>query len=231
MPPSTWSANSSFRRRNPSNQASQYVSNHRLKKYNNRNQNGYSSNDPVDNSQHQFETTNDSEVNSYKNQFELTIRESEEEETQNKNSNFNHGNDVIEQIDEKVETTINKDNRFKDFGFTITSSLHGNGIYVSKIRHGCDAEQNYYLKPATKIFKINNYDCTKIDLAQANKILTNEQSMNSSIKLVISKRPKNVLLNEEITEKRNHSSSLEDKLNGMGLQNSYGMSTGRATAL
>lgn len=187
VPPSTWSANASFRRRNQNFQQSPYVSNGRLKKFSNgtKNSNGFSSGESSENGSYNYRDEKTSEcsgsesdtnqnenvkssANSFKNNFELTIRESEEEDSSRNSTNLKnydnvneesngHNAEIIEQIDEKVEVLINKDHRFKDFGFSIAESLHGNGIYISKIRTGSHAEQNFYLKPNTKIFKVIFY--------------------------------------------------------------------------
>jgi hypothetical protein len=49
--------------------------------------------------------------------------------------------------------------------------------------------------------KINNFDCTKLDSIQVNKILQNEQNICNSIKLVVSKKPKNILLTSNSEDK------------------------------
>ncbi|CAF0768783.1 unnamed protein product [Brachionus calyciflorus] len=234
VPPSTWSANASFRRRNQVFQSSPHTSNNRIKKTNviNGSKNSFH-NEMSDNFRDdctEADSPSDNKLNIYKNNIELTIRESEEEDdtaSSLSNSlknydNVNQNEDNIE--DEKLEITINKDNINNDFGFSIIDSIHGNGIFVHRIRNGTNAEQNFFLRPKTKIFKINNYDFTKIDINQALKILSSEQAISSNLKLVISKKPKNVMLNED--KKTQH---LDEKLNS--IQNPYAINSSRATAL
>lgn len=62
--------------------------------------------------------------------------------------------ELLEQIDDKVEVTVAKDFKFKDFGFTVADSVFGQGVYVNKVRAGSQAEQNLYLKSNTKIYKV-----------------------------------------------------------------------------
>jgi hypothetical protein len=66
---------------------------------------------------------------------------------------------------------------------------------------------------------------------QANKILLNEQLASNTLKLVVSKNPKNVILTEENNERKapfSPSMTWEEKNN---MQNSYAISSSRATAL
>lgn len=75
------------------------------------------------------------------------------------NGKSHHLTDSAQQIvDDKVEITVAKDDRYQDFGFNLSKSLHGNGIYVDKIRLGSPAENNFYLKPNTKLFKVNKHN-------------------------------------------------------------------------
>lgn len=103
---------------------------------------------------------NDSKVNAFKTNLELTIRESEEEEDTTGSfcsSAINYDNinqNEENQEDDKIEITLNKDSNQKDFGFSVTDSVHGNGIFVNQIKKGTAAERNFFLKPKTKIYKV-----------------------------------------------------------------------------
>lgn len=111
--------------------------------------------DSIDN-----DISNEPKANAFKSNFELTIRESEEEEETNgslysssKNyDNINQNEEYLE--DDKIEITLNKDPNQKDLGFSITDSLHGNGIFVYQIKKGTSAERNFFLKSKTKIYKV-----------------------------------------------------------------------------
>lgn len=78
----------------------------------------------------------------------------------NNKSSSNYLNDddtnnyAASSIDDKIEINILRDDRFNDFGFTLTKSMHGIGIFVEKIRIGSPAENHLYLKPNTKLFKV-----------------------------------------------------------------------------
>lgn len=165
VPPSAWSANASFRRRNQSYQPPSYISNgnnqnnnqnNRLKKFTNGsnmginngniNGNGHHRNDDID-------TKN----------FELSIQEpnTNQYDEDGKSNLKNYDNIHVSEdtndsneYEEKVEININKDMRFKDFGFSVADSLYGQGVYVNKIRNGSPAEQSFYLKPHSKIYKV-----------------------------------------------------------------------------
>lgn len=122
-------------------------------------------------------------------------------------------------VEERVEVTITKDSRFKDFGFSISDNFFGSGILVNKVRGGSPAEESSYMKPFTQIFKINNIDCTKLDCSQVSSVLSNEQS--NTMRLVVSAKPKRLSLSNDLTLS-------ERKMN---LQNAYAISSSRATAL
>ena len=82
VPPSTWSANSSMRRRNPYYQQSPYMANNRLKKYINKSQNGVDLNENASyNTNSNEERPEESENYNYSNKsnginYELSIQES-----------------------------------------------------------------------------------------------------------------------------------------------------------
>jgi hypothetical protein len=152
--------------------------------------------DEYDNNEH----NNQKQASSFS--YELSIHEpGDREQASSSPKNYDNikskENENDDQNDEKIDVVINKDFRFKDFGFTIAEGVYGNGIYVHKIREGSPADSNYFLKPLSKIYKINNFDCTKIEsTSPALKIMANETS--NFIRLTISKRPKmNVLLSED----------------------------------
>jgi hypothetical protein len=69
-------------------------------------------------------------------------------------SNNNKTPDAANTDQDKIEINVGKDERYQDFGFSLSKSLHGNGIYVDKIRSGSPAENNLYLKPNTRLFKV-----------------------------------------------------------------------------
>jgi len=213
VPPSVWSANSSMRRRNGQNQSSFITnnnnssnnnSNHRYapkSKFANRSQGNLVENNEKINEMDEYDNN---EHNMHKQpssfNYELSIHEpGDQDQASSSPKNYDNikSKENDEQNDEKIDVVINKDFRFKDFGFTIAEGLYGNGIYVHKIREGSPADSNYFLKPLSKIYKINNFDCTKIEsTTPALKIMNNETS--NFIRLTISKRPKmNVLLNED----------------------------------
>jgi hypothetical protein len=72
----------------------------------------------------------------------------------NQINNLNNTSIDNPSVDDKIEISISRDDRYQDFGFTLAKSLHGNGIYVDKIRMGSPAESHLYLKPNTKVFKV-----------------------------------------------------------------------------
>ena len=107
------------------------------------------------------------EVNSYaKNKnFELSIDEAnsddnkEQEFNNNNNSNnpknYDNVNMPVENgccdEEEKLELVISKDSKYNDFGFSISDSVYGQGIYINKIRAD---NSNENLKPFCKVFKV-----------------------------------------------------------------------------
>jgi len=171
VPPSTWSTNPSIRRRNHqqayvTNVTNNNVNNGRLNKLNGSKQN--TSNNDI-----QLVNLNGNSENNEENQTkinELNIHESgssslEEDEPNNKNESKNNQtknydnfdlseNDKNENNDDRVETTISKDPRYRDFGFSISDNLFGNGIFINRIRNGSPAESNPHLIPFSQIFKV-----------------------------------------------------------------------------
>ena len=202
-----------MRRRNGQNQSS-FITNNNNNRYNgtngkskfaNRSQGNLMENNEKINEMDEYDNNEHKQASSFS--YELSIHEPGDpgdQATSSSSSPKNYDNVIKsrenerdDQHEEKIDVVINKDFRFKDFGFTIAEGLYGHGIYVHKIREGSPADSNYFLKPMSKIYKINNFDCTKIEsTAPALKIMANETS--NFIRLTISKRPKmNVLLNED----------------------------------
>lgn len=104
--------------------------------------------------------SNEVKFSAFKNNFELTIRESEEEDETTSSycssvKNYDNINQNEENLqDDKIEITLTKEKNQNDFGFSVSDSVHGNGIFVSRIKNGSSAERNFFLKPKTKIYKV-----------------------------------------------------------------------------
>ena len=181
VPPSAWINNSNARRRNigyqPPPQQTYLNGSTRLKRIpNGKPPTGQLINEQYDTSAHYtvvYSGDNEHILNGTSNKLnnvilnELSIQESgtssfEEDESNSsiKNESKNYDNFNLENgdSDERVEITINKDQRYKDFGFSISDNVYGKGIFVNKIRMGSPAEQNNFLKPFTQIFKVNFSD-------------------------------------------------------------------------
>jgi hypothetical protein len=174
-----------MRRRNPYYQQSPYMANNRLKKYINKSQNGQESaeNGSYTNGNNlNDERLDDSDNHNHSNKsnginYELSIQETnarnfEQEDSQTHLKNYDNVNNNFREDsngygssnsssnnnddDEKIEITLNKDSRSKDFGFTIADSVFGQGIYVNKLKNGISLEN---MKPFTKIFKVIQRFC------------------------------------------------------------------------
>ena len=182
VPPSTWSTNPSIRRRNQQqayatngsgmNNGNRNNKPNGIKQITNQKNDSYEQLNSVQvngnsNGDHSKEIDdNHAKLN------ELSIQESgssslEEEESQNsarneatsqtnivKNYDNYEINDNNKNDDEKAETTITRDPRFRDFGFSISDNPFGNGIFVNKIRNGSPAEVNSILTPFSQIYKV-----------------------------------------------------------------------------
>ena len=162
VPPSAWSG-----RRNQG----AYASNNRLRRQNSKTPTNES------NGQSNESTNNGHSTRQSNGVSELTIQESasatssyEEDEPNPFNNNNNNNNNkqlnydnfnLVEaksdEAEEKIEITISRDSRYKDFGFSISDNFFGSGILVNKIRTGSPAEQNSHMKPFTQIFKVIFY--------------------------------------------------------------------------
>ena len=65
--------------------------------------------------------------------------------TATRESNSNHAND-------RVEVTLFKDHKYKDFGFYVADSP--NGLIVKKVRENGPADNNEHIRPNCKILKV-----------------------------------------------------------------------------
>ena len=151
VPPSAWSG-----RRNQG----AYASNNRLRRQNSKTPTNESNAQSNENNNNGHSTRQSNGVS------ELTIQESnsatssyEEAEPNSFSKQLNYDNfNLVEaksdEPEEKIEVTISRDARYKDFGFSISDNFFGSGILINKIRTGSPAEQNSHLKPFTQIFKV-----------------------------------------------------------------------------
>ena len=71
------------------------------------------------------------------------------------NFDLNDNSSNNDERNDRIETTINKDPRFRDFGFSISDNLFGQGIFINKIRNGSPAELNPLLLPFSQIYKVS----------------------------------------------------------------------------
>ena len=99
--------------------------------------------------------------------FELSIDEAnsddnKEQEFSNNNNNNSNNPKNYDNVnmpvengccdeEEKLELVISKDSKYNDFGFSISDSVYGQGIYINKIRAD---NSNENLKPFCKVFKV-----------------------------------------------------------------------------
>lgn len=72
--------------------------------------------------------------------------------------NFNlveNRTEINEEPEERVNVEIEKDQRSKDFGFSISDNFFGPGILINKIRNGSPADENPHLQPFTQIYQVS----------------------------------------------------------------------------
>lgn len=99
--------------------------------------------------------------NSTSNASKLAYSQFKDIDATSSNSSTTSGISSMKQnstIDDRVEIIVNKDHRFGDFGFSISDSLYGKGIYINKVRSN---SINPYLKPYTQIYQVCIILCFK----------------------------------------------------------------------